>query len=253
MGRLLTLLYAGAAYLFFLASFLYAVGWLGDVPGMPTTIDGQPGKPFLDAFLIDAGLLSLFAVQHSVMARPGAKKIWMRLVPEGAERATYVLLSSACLFAICLYWQTLPGTVWHLEGAGAAVAWGLYAFGWLVVLSATYMVSHWDLFGLRQAFLRFRAQPQKPLVFVERYFYKVIRHPIMAGFIIAFWSGPHMSSGRLAFALITTAYILVALRFEERDLRRELGATYTDYAARVPMLVPRLQKRMRSEPVAVRR
>ncbi|HEX4381543.1 MAG TPA: isoprenylcysteine carboxylmethyltransferase family protein [Myxococcales bacterium] len=242
MSKLLTLLYAGAAYLFGSASLLYSIGWLGNVPGLPTTIDGQPGQPFFDALLVDVALLLLFAVQHSGMARPAFKKIWTRIVPEGTERATYVLLSGVCLFAICLRWQTLPGTVWHLDGPAAIAAWVLYAAGWVILFSATFMVNHADLFGLRQALLRFRSQPQRPIVFVERYFYRVIRHPIMAGLLIAFWSAPHMSSGRLAFALMTTTYIFVALQFEERDLRRELGATYTNYAARVPMLVPGLPR-----------
>ena len=243
MGRILGLLYAGVVYVFSLASFLYAIGWLGDVPGLPTTIDGQPGKPALQALLIDVGLLSLFAVQHSVMARPGFKKLWTRIVPPAIERSTFVLATSACLFAICLFWQSLPGAVWRLQGATAALAWGLFALGWLVVLTSTFMVNHFDLFGLRQAFHNFLGQAPAPLPFTTRYLYGIVRHPIMLGFLVAFWSAPVMTTARLVFALITTAYILVALRLEERDLRTALGEKYAEYQKRVPMLVPRLPRR----------
>jgi methanethiol S-methyltransferase len=243
MGRILGLLYAGVVYVFSLASFLYAIGWLGDVPGFPSTIDGQPGTPALRALLIDVGLLSLFAVQHSVMARPGFKKLWTRIVPPAIERSTFVLATSACLFAICLFWRSLPGTVWRLQGAAAALAWGLFALGWLVVLTSTFMVNHLDLFGLRQAFHNYVGQVPAPLPFTNRYLYGIIRHPIMLGYLVAFWSAPVMTAARLVFALITTAYILVALRLEERDLRKALGEKYAEYQERVPMLVPRLPRR----------
>jgi len=245
MGRVLVLLYAGAAYVVALASFLYAVGWLGDVPGLPTTIDGQPGMPAPLALAIDAGLLALFAVQHSVMARPGFKRQWTRFIPPAVERSTYVLATGACLFAICLCWRSLPGTVWRLHGAAAALAFCLFALGWLVVLASTFMVSHLDLFGLRQAFNHFIARAPAPLPFTTRYLYGVIRHPIMLGYLVAFWSAPVMTSARLVFALLTTAYILFALRLEERDLRRALGEDYAEYQKRVPMLVPRLSRRDR--------
>ena len=243
MGRILGLLYAGVVYVLSIASFLYAIGWHGDVPGLPTTIDGQPGKPALQALLIDVGLLSLFAVQHSVMARLGFKKLWTRIIPPAIERSTFVLATSACLFAIWVFWQSLPGTVWRLQGAAAALAWGLFALGWLIVLTSTFMVNHFDLFGLRQAFHNFLGQAPVPLPFTTRYLYGSIRHPIMLGFLVAFWSAPVMTTARLAFALITTAYILVALRLEERDLRKALGEKYAQYQERVPMLVPRLPRR----------
>jgi protein-S-isoprenylcysteine O-methyltransferase Ste14 len=246
MGRILGLLYAGVVYVVSFASILYAIGWLGDVPGLPTTIDGQPGKPAPQALLIDIGLLALFAVQHSVMARPGFKKLWTRIVPPAIERSTYVLATSACLFAICIFWQSLPGTVWRLQGAAAAIAWGLFALGWLVVLTSTFMVSHFDLFGLRQAFHNFLGQAPAPLPFTTRYLYGIIRHPIVLGFLVAFWSAPVMTTARLVFALITTVYSCLALRLEERDLRNALGEKYAEYQERVPMLVPRLTRR-RSE------
>jgi methanethiol S-methyltransferase len=246
MGKALILVYSLVVYLFALVSFLYVVGWLGDVPGVPTTIDGQPGRPLPDALLADIGLLSIFAVQHSVMARPGFKKVWTRIVPPAAERTTYVLLTSACLFAICFFWQSLPGVVWKLEGAGAAAAWVFFAIGWLTVYASTFMVSHFELFGLKQAALAFRGAPPEEPRFRERWLYRLVRHPIMLGFLIAFWSAPTMTSGRLAFALITTAYILLALQLEERDLRRTLGATYTEYQERVPMLIPRLGQNART-------
>ena len=240
MGRLFILLYAAVVYVFFLASFLYAIGWLGNVPWLPTTIDGQPGRPALEALIIDLGLLSIFAVQHSVMARPAFKKVWTRIVPPAAERTTYVLFASVCLFAICFFWQTLPGTVWRFEGRAATVAWVFFALGWMIVLGSTFMVSHAELFGLQQAVQQFRGQAPARPEFRERFLYRVVRHPIMLGFLIAFWSAPLMSRGRLAFALVTTAYILVALRLEERDLRRSFGEQYSAYQDRVPMFLPRL-------------
>jgi len=243
MGKLIGLLYSAVAYVFFVGSFLYAVGWLGDVPGLPTTIDGQPGRSALEALGIDIALLSLFAVQHSVMARPAFKKLWTRIVPQSAERATYVLFSSACLLAVCLEWQTLPGTLWRLTGAAAKVAWAGFALGWLVAFASTFMVDHFELFGLRQSLRHFRGRELQPPGFRERYLYRIVRHPLMLGFLIAFWSAPSMTSGRFAFALITTAYILVALQLEERDLRRALGAQYEAYQERVPMLVPGLGRR----------
>jgi protein-S-isoprenylcysteine O-methyltransferase Ste14 len=237
------IIYSAATYLFFLSSFLYAIGWLGDVPGLPTTIDGQPGRPMLQALLIDIALLSLFAVQHSVMARPAFKKIWTRIIPPAAERTTYVLLSSACLFAICLGWQTLPGTVWRLSGPAATLAWAGFALGWVVVLASTFMIDHFALFGLKR---------QQGTEFKERWLYKVVRHPIMLGFLIAFWSAPLMTIGRMAFAVITTAYILVALQLEERDLRAALGAKYDEYRERVPMLLPRLTPKKETAPPPAR-
>ena len=228
------ILYSALAYAVFVGSFLYSVGWLGDVPGLPTNIDGQPGRPLLEALAIDLALLSLFAVQHSVMARPGFKKVWTRIIPAAAERSTYVLLSSVCLFAICLGWQSLPGSVWRLSGPAATLAWGGYALGWLVVFLSTFMIDHFALFGLKR-----QGAPE----FQVRWLYRVVRHPIMLGFVIAFWSAPSMSSGRLAFAIVTTAYILVALQLEERDLRSVFGATYDRYRERVPMLIPFLRAR----------
>lgn len=243
MGRLLRLGYLIAAYLFAFASVLYTIGWLGDVPLVPTTIDGQPGSPPLQALLVDVGLLAIFALQHSVMARPGFKRVWTRIVPTAAERSTYVLLTGACLFAICLFWRSLPGVVWRLEGAGAAVVWVLYALGWAIALASTFMVSHADLFGLTEVVSAFRGKPPASPEFRERWLYRIVRHPLMLGFLIAFWSAPTMSASRLAFASIITIYILIALQIEERDLRRSIGTAYSDYQARVPMLLPRLLRR----------
>jgi methanethiol S-methyltransferase len=243
MGKLIIFVYSALSYFCFLASFLYAIGWLGNVPGLPTTIDGQPGRPALEALLIDLGLLAAFAIQHSVMARRGFKKVWTRIIPEAAERSTYVLLSSACLFAVCLFWQTLPGTIWRFAGGSATVAWALFAIGWLIALASTFMVSHAELFGLSQALRNLRGARVNQAEFRERGLYRLVRHPLMTGFLIAFWSGPLMSTGRLAFAVVTTAYILLALQLEERDLGHSLGSQYSAYRERVPMLVPRLFRR----------
>jgi protein-S-isoprenylcysteine O-methyltransferase Ste14 len=238
--RMFIFLYSVISYLLFVASFLDAVGWMGNVPLVPRTIDGQPGTPALQALLIDLALLSLFAVQHSVMARPAFKKVWTRIVPPAAERATYVLLSSLCLLAICTFWQSLPGTIWRLSGNAAAAAWLLYGLGWTIAFTSTFMIDHFELFGLRQGLRHFLQRSTPELKFRERGLYRVVRHPIMLGFVIAFWSAPWMTSGRLAFALVTTAYVLVALQLEERDLTNALGAQYDAYRERVPMLLPRL-------------
>ena len=235
--RILTLLFGVSSYVVFLASFLYAIGWLGGF-GVPKTIDsGTPGDP-ATSVLVDLLLLSAFALQHSVMARPAFKRWWTRLVSPAVERSAYVLASSLLLFAICLLWRPLPQVVFAADDTAALVLWALFATGWLVVLASTFMISHFELFGLRQVWLRFRNRPPSPAAFVERFLYRFVRHPIMLGFLIAFWATPVMSVGHLLFAAITTSYILVGIRLEERDLKAALGPEYEVYRARVRMLVP---------------
>jgi len=234
--------YSGAAYLLFLVAFLYAVGFVGNI-AVPKSIDAPTvDTPF--AWLVDALLLGVFAIQHSVMARPGFKRRWTRIVPEPIERATYVLFSSLALIAVFAGWQPLPLPVWDLRGtAGGSVLTAVFVIGWLVVLLSTFMISHFELFGLTQAWRRARAQPLDASPFREVLFYRFVRHPIMLGFLIAFWATPFMSQGHLLFAALTTGYILVGVRLEERDLMQHIGRQYVHYRARVPALIPFVHRR----------
>lgn len=240
MSRILALLYGVLAYVVFLASFLYAVAWLGNF-AVPKTIDSGPAAPLGEALLINLALLSAFALQHSIMARPAFKRWWARFVAPPIERATFVLAASLLLFAICLGWRPLPDAVWQVEGAAALALQALFWTGWGIVLAATFMISHFELFGLRQVWLHARGRRYTAPRYVERFLYRFVRHPIMLGFLIAFWATPAMSVGHLLFAVVTTLYILVALQLEERDLVREHGAAYEAYRERVPMLVPGLK------------
>ncbi len=238
MHRALALAYGFLAYALFLATFLYAVGFLAGV-GVPKSIDtGDGGSPGT-ALLVDLALLGLFAVQHSLMARPWFKRSWTRIVPAPVERSTYVLLSSACLILLFWLWQPLPGRAWTLEApAGVALLWAAYAVGWLLILVSTFLIDHFDLFGLRQVVRYFRGASQAPPPFQARLFYRVVRHPLMLGWLVVFWSTPRMSAGHLLFALTTTLYILAAIQIEERDLLRSHGDSYVSYRQRVPMLLP---------------
>jgi len=244
------ILYAAFSYALFLASFLYAIGFVGDL-FVPKSINEPAGPGGWAAFLADAAVLGVFAIQHSVMARPAFKRWWTRFVPAPIERSTYVLFSSLCLCLIFVAWQPLPGVVWDLRGSPAGgVMLGLYGFGWLVVLLSTFMISHFELFGLTQAWRRLREAPEQESVFKEVLFYRFVRHPIMLGFLIAFWAAPSMTHGRLLFAVLTTGYILVGIRLEERDLMRKLGAAYLAYRARVPALLPLPRSRSKAGAVA---
>jgi protein-S-isoprenylcysteine O-methyltransferase Ste14 len=230
--------YGVVCYAVFFATFLYAVGFIGGF-GVPTTLDGPPRGPLAQGIAINAALLGLFAVQHSVMARRWFKERWTRIVPPVLERSTYVLLSSLALILLFWQWQPLGGTVWSIENPmGRTVLFSLFAFGWALVLVSTFLINHFDLFGLRQVWLHLRGRPYTKLNFGEPGPYRLVRHPLYVGWFFAFWMTPVMTYAHLLFAVATTAYILIAIQLEERDLVHEHGASYEDYRRRVPMLVP---------------
>jgi protein-S-isoprenylcysteine O-methyltransferase Ste14 len=240
MKRIVAFVYGIACYAVFLAVFLYAVGFLGNF-GVPKSIDSGPQCSILAALAIDAGVLALFALQHSVMARPWFKRRWTRIVPEPVERSTYVLLSSVALGIVFYYWQPLGGVIWNVDNAaGAALIYGLYAVGLSIVLLSTFLLNHFDLFGLRQVYLFLMGRRYTHVKFETPLFYKYVRHPLYIGWMLTFWSAPVMTSAHLFFAVMTTVYMLVAIQFEETDLVAVHGDTYQRYREQVPMLVPAL-------------
>ncbi len=241
--RVLFFAYGVACYVVFLATFLYAIAFIGGFAA-PTTLDGAPRGATGTALALDAALLALFAVQHSLMARPWFKDRWTRLVPREIERSTYVLLSSVALILLFWQWRPLGGVVWSVEFSAARLAlWSLFGFGWTLVLVSTFLINHFDLFGLRQVWLQLVGRPYTPLSFRTPGPYRLVRHPLYVGWLFAFWMTPHMTLSHLVFALATTAYILVAIQFEERDLVRAHGQDYEAYRLRVPMLIPFLRSR----------
>lgn len=242
MRRATVFVYGVICYAIFLATFVYAIGFVGNV-GVPKSMDSARTTGLAAALLVDLSLLAVFALQHSVMARPSFKRWWTTIVPAPAERSTYTLLSSLALILLFWQWRPLGGTIWNVVHPLAQTAlYSLFAFGWILILLSTFLINHFDLFGLRQIWLYLRKRPYVPLKFQTPGPYKVVRHPLYLGWVCAFWATPTMTTTHLVFALGTTAYILMAIRLEEHDL---IGShpEYASYRMRVPMLVPRMRSR----------
>jgi methanethiol S-methyltransferase len=248
MKKTLVLLYGAFAYLVFLVAFLYAIGFAGNFI-VPKSIDSGAETNFMQSLLINVLLLSLFAIQHSIMARPAFKKWWTGIIGAAIERSTYVLLSSLVLLLLYWKWQPISLVIWKAEGNIAiTILTGIYFVGWLVVFLSTFMINHFELFGLKQVFENLRNNNKVTAAsnFKTNFFYKIVRHPIMLGFIIAFWTTPVMTLGHLIFTITTTLYILIAVKFlEEKDLKKMHGKEYEEYQQKVPMIIPVIGKKNR--------
>jgi methanethiol S-methyltransferase len=254
MKKILFLLYGITAYVIFFVTFCYAVGFVTGLI-VPKHIDSIPDSPLAYQFLVNAALLSLFAIQHSGMARPAFKQWWTKFVPRPIERSTYVLLASLCLLLLFWFWQPMGGVIWEIESPSAQIAiQSIALIGFGIVLVSTFLINHFDLFGLRQVWLYFTGKEYTNLPFRTPMFYKYVRHPLYLGFMIAFWATPTMTAAHLFFAMMTTGYMLTAIQFEENDLVKHFGATYKQYKASAPMLIPfskfRKRKMVTPEPTA---
>jgi protein-S-isoprenylcysteine O-methyltransferase Ste14 len=240
MGAWLSVAYGLGCYVLFLATFLYAVGFVGDLV-VPKSVDaGAAAAPLAEALLVDALLLGLFAVQHSVMARHSFKRWWTRFVPRAIERSTFVLAASLALALLFWQWRPIGGVVWQVEDPVAVfVLHAVFWVGWAVLLTSTFLINHFELFGLRQVFAHLADRALPAPSFKTPLFYRYVRHPIYLGFLLAFWAAPAMTVGHLVFAIATTGYILVGIAFEERDLIRQFGDRYRLYRQQVGMLIPR--------------
>lgn len=243
MKKAAALLYGGVCYVMFLVAFLYAIGFVGNIV-VPKSIDSGAVEPFGRALVINLLLLGVFGLQHSIMARPGFKAWWTKIVPVPVERSTYVLLTNAALGLIFWQWRPMPGVVWEIgNAAAAAVLMALFWAGWAIVLITTWLIDHFDLFGLRQVMCYASGTPYHHPRFRVTGFYHFVRHPLLLGFLVAFWATPRMTVGHLLFAVVTTLYMLVAIRLEETDLQQYHGPDYIAYQQRVPMLLPLGRKR----------
>jgi len=252
LGRITTLLYGVVSYLVFFVTFLYAIAFLGDfgaLKGIDSGVEGGLGQ----ALAIDAALLGLFAVQHSLMARPWFKRVWTRIVPPAAERSTYVLFSSLALVLLFWQWRPIGGLIWQVDSwAGRVAIYGVYALGWVLLLVATFLINHFDLFGLRQVYLNFRGREYTGLEFRTPGMYRYVRHPIYFAWMCIFWATPRMTVAHLVFAVATTSYMLIAISWEERDLITAHGETYLRYRQQVPKIIPlRFGKRNADDLIAL--
>ena len=252
MTKIISLLFGIISYLVFFGTFLYAIGFVGNIL-VPKSIDSGTAESAGLSLIINLVLLTIFAVQHSVMARPGFKKAWTKIIPKPVERSVYVLFASSALILLFWQWRPMTGIVWDVDNAiGRSLLLAVFAFGWLTVLLSTFMINHFDLFGLRQVYYHSRGTQPPEMNFTTRAFYRFVRHPIMVGFIIAFWATPTMTVGHLLFAAVTTMYILVAIQFEERDLVNSHGETYEAYRREVGMLVPVPKKPLKASALRAR-
>lgn len=243
MAKRLYLLFAVVAYAVFLATFLYLVAFVGDLALVPKTVDSGPTGSAAAAVLVDVLLIALFGVQHSIMARQGFKRVWTQFVPKPVERSVYVLFASAALILLFLFWQPIAGDVWNITNPLAATSmWTLFAAGWLIVLLSTFLINHFELFGLQQVYHHARGHAPAEPQFRQPFLYKFVRHPLYSGFLIAFWATPSMSYGHLLLAAGMSGYILIAIRHEERDLVQLFGADYEGYRMKVGMLTPRVRR-----------
>lgn len=242
MKRILFLLYGVISYFIFFGTFLYAIGFVGNL-FVPKSIDGAATGSLTKAVFVNATLLLLFALQHSIMARPAFKQWWTKFVPESLERSTFVLLASLCLMLMMWQWQPIGGVVWSIESPiFKNILLSSFVLGWGLVLISTFLINHFDLFGLRQTWLYFIGRKYTALPFRIPLFYRFVRHPLYLGFLIAFWSAPVMTIAHLLFAVLTTGYILTAIIFEERDLETHFGESYVAYKKRAPKIIPFLKR-----------
>ena len=240
MSRVAIFLYGILCYAIFFAVFLYGVGFIGGFL-TPTLLDGVPHTSVATAVAVDVALLAAFALQHSGMARPAFKRWWTRVVPQEAERSTYVLLSSLALAALFVWWEPIGGVIWSLGGLARSGIIASYVFGWALLLYSTFLIDHFDLFGLKQVWRRLGNKAYRAPAFRTPALYKLVRHPLYVGWLVIFWSAPTMTVAHLLFAVGTTAYILIAIRWEERDMVTAFGNTYVEYRGNTPMLIPRLR------------
>jgi len=241
ISRLAGFVYGLACYVGFLVVFLYAMGFLGNFI-VPKSIDSGATVPLTEAILVNCGLLAIFALQHSIMARQWFKSGWTKIVAKPVERSTYVMLSNLAMILLFWQWRPMTQSIWNVESsAGSALLWGLFGLGWLLVLVSSFSFDHFDLFGMRQVYLYYKGKEYVGLDFTVPGLYKVVRHPLYVGWFLAFWATPNMTAGHLLFAAVASAYILVAIQFEERDLISFFGAKYEDYRKNVPMLIPFLK------------
>jgi methanethiol S-methyltransferase len=244
MSRTATLLFAIVAYAIFFATFLYLICFVGNLPFAPVTVDRGPESPVALAAAIDLALIALFGLQHSVMARPAFKARWTRIVPPQSERSVYVLAASVALMILFAWWRPIAQPVWDLSGTFWALPlWTLFAAGWLIVLLSTFLINHFELFGLQQAWFNLRGRQAPAPELRQPFFYRWVAHPLYAGFFLAFWATPVMTAGHLLLALGLSAYMLIAIRYEERDLTAHFGDDYTRYRSGVGMLIPRFGRR----------